>query len=93
MTAVQTNGRAEYYLKIIGVLICILIGLLSYLTVTAIEQNSVAHAEIKRMITAMSSANGARIKALDERFTSFVEKAPPRHIHLKNGGVSRVVEE
>ena len=87
-----SNGeKADFYLKVIGVLICILIGILSFVSASAISRNDTAHVEIKRMITDMSGANNDRIRALDERVTRFFEHAPPPHVHLEDGKVSRVV--
>ena len=93
MVVQQVNGRADFYLKIIGVLVCTLLAVLSWVTIDAIKANATAHYEIKNMITSMVGANTERIKDMDKRVTQFFQNAPPPHVHLNNGqgGVRKVV--
>ena len=86
------NGRAYFYLKIIGVLVCILMGILSWVTLSAISANEVAHNDIKNMIVTMSQANNMRIEGLAERYNDFTSHAPPNHTHHADGSISRRLE-
>lgn len=91
--ATQPNGRADFYLKIIGILVCVLMALLSWVTVGAISANAVAHNDIKQMIIQMSSSNGERIKTLDKKMDLFMLKAPPNHSHHEDGSMSRKLKQ
>ena len=91
MADTQNNGRADFYLKIIGVLVCILMGILSWVTLNAISSNEVAHNDIKQMIVQMSTANHDRVRNLEKRFNDWCSLAPPLHEHLPDGTITKRV--
>ena len=88
------NGTANFYLKVIGVLLSVI---LFVAMGTAVSRNNQDHSEIKTSLTTKADQEDlvrlekSVIKLVD-KIQLFIEHAPPRHVHIDDkGGVTRVV--
>ena len=92
------GNMAKYYLNIVMTLCAILIAILGYVMNQAVNRNDAEHINIKNRMSLKADGEDMdrierSIDKLVDRMTIFIDKAPPRHIHVgKNGEISRIVE-
>ncbi len=89
VTSNNVNGVKAIMVRTIAVLASCLILVMSYVFISAIGRNDRAHMELKSMLGSHVNDANVRIGSLESRVDTFFQKAPPPHVHLKDGTVSK----
>ena len=78
MSSVGNGKKADLYLSVIGVLLLIIMGVMTWSFQAATARNDRDHDRIIGMV-----------QSLANEYRDFTEHAPPDHVHLPDGSCAR----